>query len=223
MTGIADMAGAPITGGVGPAVVGGAGTSAGLGSAAGSAAGTAFSRILDGTASTADWLSVLGPTAATALGIYGSNRQAGRYDDLANRYLAMGEPFRARAEASMQPGFDPMSIPGYRAAVDDAMDTQLRGLSAVGGNPFGQPGGLIEAQKKVLAGTALPAITNYQNQNISAGGLANLQTQAPGLQSAAIGQQGNVYNAIGAGISDITNPRRSLADVLQYYGSPSFA
>jgi PPE-repeat protein len=115
----------------------------------------------------------------------------------------------------MTPGFDPMSIPGYAGALDTASKSILAKLSATGGNPFGQPGQLIDANKQIVAGTALPAVNEYQRLNLSAGGLGNLNAAIPALQQGAIGQQGNVLNSVGYGLNAIANPQPSLADMIK--------
>ncbi len=214
-----------------------AGTGAGIGqsaaeTAAGAGAGTAgttatagsaLSRIIDGSATTADYLSVLGSGAATGLGLYASNQQSNALQDLANKYLDFGAPSRARYEASMTPGFDPTTIPGYSGALDTASQSILRKLSATGGNPYGNPGGLIEANKAIVSGTALPAVQEYQRLNAGTGGIANLTAAAPAASSSAIGSNTNFYNALGAGISTLTNPQSSLADLYKKYSGLSLA
>jgi hypothetical protein len=195
--------------GVGATEIGGGATGAAGGS------GTALSRILDGTATTADWLSVGGNLGATGLGVLGSRNQANAYNNLASQYTAFGAPSRSRYEASMTPGFDPMSIPGYSGAVDTASRGILARLAASGGNPWGNPGGLIEANRQIISGTALPAIQQYQNQNAATGGYGAFNTAAPAAASAAIGARGNVYNAVGGGLAGLLNPQPSLIDTLR--------
>jgi hypothetical protein len=118
----------------------------------------------------------------------------------------------------MTPGFDPNSIPGYSGAVDTASKGILARLAASGGNPWGNPGGLIEANKQIISGTALPAIQNYQNQNAVTGGYAGFNAAAPGAATAGIGAQGGVYNAIGSGLAGLTNPQPSIYDTLARLG-----
>lgn len=212
-------AGANASGVAAPAGAGAAGNV--YGTAAGT--GTALSRIWDqlngkGTASTADWTSVLGNVAGAGLGAYASNQQSGALDELRQRYEGYGAPSRARYEASMTPGFDPSTIPGYQGAVDNAMQAMLRKLSTQG-NPFGNPGGLIEANKAVVAGTALPALQNYQGQNAASGGFGTYNAAAPGAAQASLGADNNFYNAIGGGIANLTNPRSSLEDLLSKFGN----
>ncbi len=168
-------------------------------------AGSALSRILDGTAKTEDYLSVGGNLAGAGLGAYGASQQSSALQDLASQYQAFGAPSRARFEASMSPGFDPTTIPGYKGALDSASGAIMSRLSTQG-NPFGNPGGLIEANKQIVNGTALPAVQNYQQQNASAGGLSAYNAAAPGAASAAVNSNAGVYNALGYGATAATQP-----------------
>lgn len=193
-------------------------TTGGAGAGAGAGAGTSMSRILDGTATTADWLSVGGNVAATGLGVAGSRNAANAYNNLASQYMAFGAPSRGRYEASMTPGFDPNSIPGYAGAVDTASKGVLARLAATGGNPWGNPGGLIEANKQIISGTALPAIQQYQNQNAATGGYGAFNTAAPAAANAGVGANAGVYNAVGSGLAGLTNPQPSIYDTLARLG-----
>lgn len=179
------------------------------------ASNTAISRILNGTATADDWAKITGQALPGLLGAYASSQQANTLQSLADRYAAYGAPSRARYEASMTPGFDPTTIPGYKGALDTASDSLLRRLSATGGNPYGNPGGLIEANKAIVSGTALPAIQEYQRTNAGAGGLANLAAAYPATQNSAAGANSNIYNSLGVAAADIFNPRQSLNDLLK--------
>lgn len=189
---------------------GGSVATTGAGTAAG---GTALSRLMNGTATSADYASLVGTGLSTGLGIAGANQQSNASNALANRLFDAGQPSRDRFNASMSPGFDPMSIPGYSGAVDNASQSLLRGLSTQG-NPYGNPGGLINANKQIIAGTELPAIQGYQGLNAQAGGFGSLAAGAPGAGQNAVTAGGGVYNAIGSGISNLTNPNPSLAQIL---------
>ena len=114
----------------------------------------------------------------------------------------------------MAPGFDPMSIPGYEGALDTASKSILAKLSASGGNPFGNPGGLIDANKQIVSGTALPAIQEYQRLNAGTG-FGTTLTAAGGYDRDAIGAQANIWNAAGAGAADVLNPPQTLAQQLE--------
>lgn len=173
----------------------------------------------DGSLDGASIAGLLGKLGAAGLGAYASNQQAGALSDLANKYSEYGAPSRARFEASMTPGFDPNSIPGYAGALDSTSKSVLAKLSATGGNPFGSPGALIDANKAIVSGTALPAINEYQRLNLSAGGLGNLNAAIPALQSQAIGQDANFYNALGYGLNAATAPKQmSVEDLIKSFG-----
>jgi len=185
------------------------------GSSDAAGASSILSKILgSGGGTGTDWASILGKLGAAGLGAYGSNQQANSLSNLANQYLNFGAPSRARFEASMSPGFDPMSIPGYSGALDSTSKSVLAGLAAKNGNPFGNPGGLIDANKQIVAGTALPAINEYQRLNANTGFGSSMNAAVP-LQTQAIGQEGNVLNSLGYGLNAVTNPQPSLADMIK--------
>lgn len=173
------------------------------------------SRILGGNASGADWTRLLGALGSTALGLWGANRQQGALESLSRQFAEYGAPSRARYEGSFAPGFTMANEPGYRDALDATSEAILRKLSATGGNPFGTPGALIEANKAIVGGTALPALYNYRNQNAATGGFGAFNTAAPGAASLAATQAGNIPNVIGSGLADLVNPRQNytLADL----------
>lgn len=175
---------------------------------------SAIARILAGTATPADWARVAGQALPGLISAYGSSQQANNQRALTEQLLGYGAPSRARYEASMTPGFDPNTIPGYSAAVDNSSNAILRRLSTQG-NPFGNPGGLIEANKQVVAGTALPAIQQYQNQNANTGGIGALSSQAPGSAQNAIGAGNNVWSDLGSSFSSVMNPQPDFADMLR--------
>jgi len=210
----------PVAAGSGLAGLGASGVGT---SAATSAAGGALSKILNGTATSSDYLDIIGRAAPGLLGAYASNQQTNAMTDLANKFSEYGAPSRARYEASMTPGFDPTSIAGYQGALDTASQSILRKLSAQNGNPFGNPGGLIEANKQIVAGTALPAIQQYQNQNANTGGLGALAAAYPSTQQAATQSGANVYNALGSAVGNVVNPpqtaSQSLADIYKLINS----
>jgi hypothetical protein len=158
--------------------------------------------------------SILGKLGAAGLGAYASNQQSNALTDLASKYQEYGAPSRARYEASMAPGFDPMSVPGYSGAVDTASKSLLARLSASGGNPFGNPGGLIDANKQIINGTAMPAVQEYQRLNANTG-FGNSMNAALGLQKESIGADANLYNSIGYGLNAATNPQPSITDIMK--------
>lgn len=156
----------------------------------------------------------IGKLLATGLGMYGSNQQAKSLQELAGKYQEYGAPSRGRYEQAMTPGFDPTSIPGYAGALDSTSKSLLARLSASGGNPYGNPGGLIDANKQIVSGTALPAINEYTRQNANVG-FGNSMNSAMGLQTGAINADRGITTALSSGLGDLTAPDNSLAALLK--------
>ncbi len=199
--------------------LGGAAAGAGTAGTASSAA-SAISKIMNGTATADDWLSVLGKAAPGLIGAFAANQQGGALSDLASKedarireFMAYGKPSRDRYEETFSPNWNPLNMPGLQPALDVTSDTILRRLSATGGNPYGNPGGLIEANKAIAGGVTLPAIQNYRNQNASTGGYGAFNTMAAGggntnaLNLAAGGADTNTWNALGSAASSVFNPQ----------------
>lgn len=171
----------------------------------GASGASALSRLFSGDATAADYASLLGTIGQAGLGIAAGLQQSNSTSALGDRILNMGAPSLARYEASFQPGFDIFQQPGYQQALDTSWDTGLRKLSTQG-NPFGDPGALTEANKSIMGSLGLPALQNYRETNRAAG-FGNVPQYAA-LGSQAIGQQGGAWEAAGAGLENLLNPRR---------------
>lgn len=175
--------------------------------------GDALKGLLGGAGGSSDLLGMLGKLGAAGLGAYASGEQSDALSKLAGQYQEYGAPSRARYEASMSPGFDPTSIPGYSGALDTASRGLLARLSTQG-NPYGSPGGLIEANKQIVAGTALPAVQEYQRLNANTG-FGNSMNAALNLQTGAIGEDANKYNALGYGLNQVTQPQTTFDSLIK--------
>jgi len=204
--------------------LGAAGAGAGAVSNAGSAVtpsgatqgNSAISKILGGTATPADYLSVAGSALPGVLGALASGQQSSAQQDVANQYLSLSAPSRARFEASFAPGFSMTSDPGYQDALDQVTKAMLHKLS-VTGNPAGSPNALQQILHDVNAQFAYPALQQYRQLNAGQGGIIPLTSAAPQFANAAIGSQGNVYNALGGAAADIFNPPSSLDKLMKQF------
>lgn len=251
-------------GGSGTTSSSGATGGGGSGVATGAAAGSALSRILSGTATASDWLSVAGGVGSTALGVLGSAQQtksleslareqmaaeASRYEDAKKRAdeatarqieaqqfgRSVGQPSRDRYEASYAPGFTMEKDPGYTDAMAQASKATLHGLS-VNGNPDGSPNAWAQTLKDLYDKTAYPALQQYRSNNATTGGYAGYNAagaSAPGYtasafgnpnvagdtSAAAIGANSNIFNSLGKGLANVTNPTQnlSLADLAKMF------
>ena len=194
---------APIWGGDVPA---GAGIGAGAGGvAANAAAGSALSRIIDGSASTADWVSVLGTAGATGLGMFSANQQANTLERLAAENRADRAPYLTASQGWLADPESYVAGPGQAA-----MKGTLAGLSAKYGNPIGSPTAMAISNEAALRDWR-DAVTGFGNM-----GLSGADTRA-NLGMAGATADANKWTTLAGGVSDIINPRRSLADLLREY------
>jgi len=183
----------------------GSDTLAKVGATAGT--GTALSRIMDGKSTPADWVNVLGTAGATGLGMYSANQQANTLADLAEKSRADRAPFLGRANEWLTNPSAYIEGPGQAA-----MKGTLAGLSAKFGNPIGSGAALQFATDAGLRDWR-DAVTGMANL-----GLSGEDTRAR-LGIGAAGAEADMWSNLGGGISEIVNPRRSLADLLREYRS----
>ena len=194
----------PVAGGQTAAALGGAGTAAGT-----AASGTALSRILAGGGTDADWLQVIGQAGPSILSAIGSYSQAGDYKDLANKYMAMGAPYR---EELSRISADPNAFYTSPTATK-ATESVLQRLSATHGNPAGSP-----FAQSLTIDALYDEYGKERDRLAGFGGLTAYNQAAPGASAAGIGAQGAVLGDIGFGLGNVLNPQPSLAQLLRQYG-----
>ena len=115
----------------------------------------------------------------------------------------VGAQSRDRYEASFSPTFDVNSLPGLRSALDTAYQGVLRGLSTQG-NPYGNPGGLTEAQNYITGNVILPELNRYRTLNAGTGGYqqyAGSGATIPGINSSLPGSVSTTSNVSGGNSS----------------------
>lgn len=189
------------TGGVsGGAGIGGT-TAGGLTAAAGS---TALSRIIDGTASTGDWVQVLGTAGSTALGMGASNQQAKTLADIANQNRADRLPYLNKSMEYLNNPEAYGAGPGQAA-----MKSTLQGLSTRG-NPLGSGTSLQLATDAGLRDWR-DAVTGFGNM-----GLSGSDTRA-NLGMASANATKDMWSNLAGGVSDLVNPKKSIADWMREY------
>lgn len=147
-------------------------------------------------------LQMLGVLGATGLGVYGANQQADAYGDLANQLRADRQPYLNQSLAWMN---DPNAY--FEGPGKAALDANLRALS-IHGNPAGSPWAIATANEA--------ALRDWRN---AVSGFGNLGLGGQGLQAQATGNSinadTNVYNAIGAGLGQLTNPQPTLEQLIR--------
>ena len=150
---------------------------------------------------------------------------------------SVGAPSRGRYEGSFAPGFSMESDPGYTDALNQSAKATLHGLST-GGNPAGSPNAWAASLSDLYGKTAYPALQQYRSNNAATGGFgsfAEVGARAPGYTAAgtgnsagfgnpnagaqtdvaAAGAGGNMFNVLGSGLANLTNPAPTLADLLK--------
>lgn len=183
-----------------------------LGNSLGGAAASAASGLLGSGAPGASgglfggsmW-DTLGKLLPAGLGMYASNQQANKLSELAQKYQDFGAPYRQQlADISANPDNFYNSLGAQKAT-----DAVLNKLS-IGGNPAGS------ANKQALTIDSLYDQYGKERDRLAGfGGLTNYNQAAPNLEAQAIGANANMWNAAGAGLNDIFNPKTSLADLLK--------
>lgn len=177
----------------------------GLQSVGSGTASSALKNLLSGNGSSGDIFSALGGLAPSLLGMYASNQQTNALKDLAGKYAEYGAPYRQQLADITA---DPSKFYNSTAA-QQGVNTVLNKLS-IGGNPSGSP------YKQQLAVDSLWNDYGRERDRLAGfGGLTNYNAAAPSLDAQAVNSQGNMYNALGAGLNDIFNPKTSLADLLK--------
>lgn len=159
-----------------------------------------------------DWGKIIGAAAPAVLGAYASDQQANSYKDIADKYMAMGAPYRTKlADLYDNPnGF--LTSPEVQVPVQQGTDMLARSLS-VKGNPIGS-GNALQQLQGYSADQLFGKLGQEKDRLAGFGGLASYNAAAPSAASNAIGAEGNVYNAIGAGFADVFNPKPTLAQTL---------
>lgn len=176
-----------------------AGAAGALGSAGSSGAQGILSKIMDGTATADDWMKIAGQVGATGLGVLGSLNQTNAIKDLANQTRAERAPALNAFNSALA---DPSSWYSSAPAMG-ATDAVLRKLS-VNGNPALNPGDLSKAAAYNLGGYN-DYLRTMGNLGLS-GQATNAQLGLEGVKS-----QGNIYNVLGAGLNDLTQPKPDYA------------
>lgn len=187
--------------GAGAGGLGGTGVS---GTQAASTAQSILSKIAGGTATSDDWLKLLGQVGPSVLGAFGANSQSNALGALADKFAGYGAPYRDQLSALMA---NPSSFYSSPEA-SGAFDAMARKLS-IGGNPAGDP-----YKQATLTGGLYSLLQGKENQLAGFGGLTAYNAAAPGAATTAAGTGSNIYNAVGAGLGNVLNPPTDLQTLL---------
>ena len=164
-------------------------------------ASSILSRLLDGTATTADWTQLLGQAASGALGYLGSQDQTQALTDLQNQLNAQRAPFLNKATGYLN---DPNSFYTSPEATG-AANAVLRQLSATSGNPAGSPTAQSIATG-ALYDRYLSTVNSLGSLGLSGQGIqANLGTQAAQSGGQPYAIAGDILGGLTSPSSNDTN------------------
>jgi hypothetical protein len=149
-------------------------------------------------------VSVLGSLLGHGLGAVGSYVQSNNLSDLASKYGQMGAPYRDQLAAITKDPSLYYNSPGAQGALNGVLQ-QL----SVNGNPFGNSTSLQLASKAAMSGYGAE-----RDRLAGYGGLTSYNQALPQLEAGAVNASGNIWNAVGAGVGDIFNPKPTLMDIL---------
>lgn len=148
-----------------------------------------------------------GDIGGSLAGIFGANEQEnaeyGRYQEM----LALGAPYRKMLSDSYKPGGAEgyLSGPEVAGPTNLATSALLRNLSMSGGNPFGNPGALAEAQSRTASGLA-GQLAKYREQLGSFGGQGTLAGPGTvGQSNRQLDANKSIYDSYGALLSSVGN------------------
>jgi hypothetical protein len=183
-------------------------------SSSGGSDGTGVPTGVTGTdTSTPGWWNTVLRGLPGLIGAVGANRQTQAYRDLANRYLEMGQPYRDRLAALYADPNSFLTSKEVTVPVQQGTDALARSLS-VQGNPIGSGHALQELQD-YSANQLFGKLGQEKDRLAGYGGLSAYNAAAPGAAGQAVGSQGNVWNAVGAGAGAVFNPQPSLVDIFR--------
>ena len=151
-------------------------------------------------------LGTLGTLGATALGVIGANNAANAYGDLSGQLREDRLPFLNQSVDWLN---NPQAY--FEGPGQAALQGNLRALS-IYGNPAGNPWAIETANEA--------ALRQWQNTvlgfgNVGLGG-QGIQAQLGGQE---IGAESGVYNALGSGLANLTNPQPTLEQLLAQFRS----
>lgn len=175
---------------------------------------TALSAIKNGL-STSDAMRMLGSLGAAGLGYLGARNQSDAYERLANRYMDMGAPYRSRLEQLYSNPDSFLTSNAVQGPLQQAARIRANALSTQG-NPA-LSGNAENDINNFAANTLYSRLGEEKDRLAGYGGLTRYAAAAPGASSAAIDANAGKYNAVGAGMNDIFNPPKTMAQNMAEY------
>ena len=129
----------------------------------------------------------------------------------------MGAPYRDRLGALYSDPTAFLNSPEVKIPVQMGTDALARSLSTQG-NPAGS-GSALQQLQSYASDQLFGKLGSEKDRLAGFGGLTQYASAAPVLGANAINAERGVYDALGYGVGQVTNPPRSLADILKQYNT----
>lgn len=147
----------------------------------------------------------IGAIGSSLLGVLGSRDQASAYRDTANQFLNMGAPYRDRL-ASLYANPESYTTGPEMQGVMKAFN---QSLSAQYGNPYMSPTATAQS-----VSYGLGALGKEKDRLAGYGGLGFNPSGVAGLSAQGASNSGT-YNALGAGLAQLTQPQNTLNSTME--------
>jgi len=146
--------------------------------------------------------------------MYGANKQSDTYSNLANQFASYGAPYRQKLSDLYADPSSFLKSPEVQVPVQQGTDALARSLSAQVGNPIGNMSALGELQN-YSANQLFGRLGQEKDRLGGFGGLSAYNQAAPQAAATAAGSTRGIYDALGSGLANLTNPSYTLADLLK--------
>ena len=176
-----------------------------------------LTKIINGTATTDDYVNAVSALLPSALGAYGASTQANAYGDLASQFASYGAPYRDMLTSLYADPTSFLTSPEVTVPVQQATDALARSLS-VQGNPIGSGNALQELQN-YSANMLFGKLGQEKDRLAGFGGLSAYNAAAPVAATNAVGADAGIWNSIGYGLNTALNPQPTISDLLKELNS----
>jgi hypothetical protein len=156
-----------------------------------------------------DAMKAIGALGSSALGYMGSNKQTDALTAQADKYSAMGAPYRDKLAGLYADPSKFLTSAEVQVPVQQGTNALMRSLSTQG-NPWGS-GNALQQGQNYASDQLFGKLGQEKDRLAGFGGLSSYNQAAPQASTNAIASGSNAYNAIGSGIGNIFNPPQTAS------------
>lgn len=154
----------------------------------------------------------IGAGLSSLLGYKASQDQTSALNAQADKYSAMGAPYRQKLSDLYANPDSFLQSNEVQKPVQMGTTNLMRALSTTG-NPFGS-GNALQQGQSYASDQLFSRLGQEKDRLAGYGGLASYNAAAPSASNNAIQSGSNAWNALGAGVNNIFNPPQSSAQTM---------